>query len=259
MARSTADASSCVSSPKLASSSDVSVEREDRVKTVEADFDTLVRLIRSRHSCRSFQERAVLEATIRKILETSQRSASDCNIQPWKVTIVSGRTLDSLRASMYRRAASGAASVSDIPPIEQYFGVYQERRRDCGWSLYGSLGIERGDRVSSGQQALENFRFFGAPHVALITSHASLGMRGIFDCGGYIALFMLAAHALGVATIAQGSIAHRADVIREHIAIPTDHFIICGIAFDWSDDGHPANSFRMKRAPIRDVASLIRQ
>ncbi|WP_348627765.1 nitroreductase [Mesorhizobium sp. M2C.T.Ca.TU.002.02.1.1] len=218
-----------------------------------------MRLIHSRHSCRAFQERAVPEATIRKILETAQRSASDCNVQPWKVTIVSGTALDSLRTAMYGRAASGAIGVSDIPPIGQYFGVYQERRRDCGWSLYGSLGIERGDRISSGKQALENFRFFGAPHIALITSHASLGMRGVFDSGGYIALFMLTAHALGVATIAQGSIAHRADVIREHIALPADHFVICGIAFGWSDDGHPANSFRMKRAPISDVASFVRQ
>lgn len=230
-----------------------------KCETGEADFDTLVRLVRSRRSCRAFQERAVPEATIRKILETAQQSASDCNIQPWKVTIVSGTALDSLRTDMYRRAASGAASVSDIPPIEQYFGVYQERRRDCGWSLYGSLGIERGDRVSSGQQALENFRFFGAPHIALITSHMSLGTRGVFDCGGYIALFMLAAHALGIATIAQGSIAHRADIIREHIAIPTDHFVICGVAFGWSDDDHPANSFRMKRASISDVASFVGQ
>ncbi|CAH2408358.1 nitroreductase [Mesorhizobium escarrei] len=226
-------------------------------QATEADFDMLVRLIRTRHSCRAFQERAVSEATIRKILETAQRSASDCNIQPWKVTIVSGAPLDSLRTAMYRCAASGAPGLSDIPPIEQYFGAYQERRRDCGWSLYGSLGIERGDRVASGRQALENFRFFGAQHIALITSHASLGMRGVFDSGGYIALFMLAAHALGVATVAQGSIAHRADVIREHIAIPTDHSIICGIAFGWSDDGHPANSFRMKRASITDVASFV--
>ncbi len=223
-----------------------------------ADFGALKHLVDSRHSCRAFQSREVPEDTLLTILETAQRSASDCNIQPWNMVVVSGSALNRLREAMYQRAASGAPSISDIPPIERYFGDYLDRRRECGWSLYEALGIERGDRVASRQQALENFRFFGAPHIALITTHASLGTRAVFDCGGYLALFMLAAHALGVASVAQASIAGHVDIIRAHIALPPDHLLICGIAFGWADETHLANGFRLKRAAVNESVSFVR-
>lgn len=222
----------------------------------KVDFAAFERIVRDRHSCRAFKKDTVPHDTILRILSTAQQSASDCNVQPWHVTIISGTALDRLRHDMYERAVSGAPHVSDIPPIHPYFGVYQERRRDCGWSLYGTLGIERGDRVASGRQALENLRFFGAPHLALISAPSALGPRAILDCGGYLASFLLAAQALGVATVAQASISHRADVIREHLAIPPELSVLCGIAFGWSCDGHLANSFRTKRASIDEVVTF---
>jgi nitroreductase len=157
---------------------------------------------------------------------------------------------------MYERAASGAAPVWDIPPIEQYTGVYQERRRECGWSLYGAVGVQKGDRIASGKQALENFRFFGAPHLALLTTHASLGARALLDCGGYIASFLLAAQALNVAAVPQASIAYRADVIREQLALPQDQYVVCGISFGWAQEGHAANSYRTTRARVQDVVEF---
>ncbi len=152
----------------------------------QPDIDVLEALLSRRHSCRAFQQREVARAIIERVLRAAQRTPSDCNIQPWHVFLVSGTALERLRKAMYERAASGAPPVSDLGPIERYSGAYLERRRECGWSLYGALGIERGDRVASHRQALENFRFFGAPHLALITTHASLGTRAVLDCGAYL-------------------------------------------------------------------------
>lgn len=53
----------------------------------------------------------------------------------------------------------------DVAWPSEYRGVYQARRRECGWGLYESLGIGKGDRAASAAQAAENFRMFGAPHV----------------------------------------------------------------------------------------------
>lgn len=218
-----------------------------------ADFACLDRLVRDRHSCRAFQETVVPHEQILRMVETAQQTASDCNIQPWRVTIAGGHALARLRAAMYEKASHDAAPVSDIPPIERYQGTYLDRRRACGWSLYNAVGIERGDRVGSRWQALENFRFFGAPHLAVLTTHASLGPRALLDCGGYVSLFMLAAQALGVASVPQAAIAHRADVLREHLEIPADDHIVCGIAFGYADESHAANAFRTSRAPIDEV------
>lgn len=220
-------------------------------------FAMLKWLLDERRSCRAFKADAVARDTILNILSAAQTTASDCNVQPWRTRIISGKALDRLRHAMYDRALGGAAPVSDIPPIARYFGVYQDRRRDCGWQLYRALGIARGDRAASGKQALENFRFFGAPHLALITTPASLGVRGMLDCGGYLTTFMLASCALGVGTVPQASIAFRADVIREQLVIPDDEHVVYGVSFGWPDESHPVNSYRTSRASLQEVVDFI--
>jgi nitroreductase len=222
------------------------------------DYSVLQRLVTTRHSCRAFKRDEVPESTIRLVLGAAQCAASDCNIQPWHVTVLSGGRLSQLREAMYARAASGAPPIADIPPIAKYSGVYQERRRNCGWSLYGALGIAKGDRVASQQQALENFRFFNAPHLALLTTHASLGARALLDCGGYVGVFLLAAQALGVAAVPQASIAYRADVLREELGLTDEQHVVCGIAFGWSDTNALANRFRTTRAPLDQVTEFLR-
>ncbi|WP_223596689.1 nitroreductase [Pseudomonas sp. A-R-19] len=214
-------------------------------------------LVKDRYSCRAFLQKQIPRALIERILAIAQRSPSDCNIQPWKVAIVSGERLERLRVAMYERSMAGVPMAPDIPPIPQYTGVFQERRRVCGWSLYSTLGIERGDRAASYQQAMENFRFFGAPYLAIVTSHESLGTRGALDCGAYMASFLLAAQSLGVATVPQASIAQRADVIREQLGLPGDDHVVYGIAFGWPDGDHRVNSFRTPRAPLEEVVTFF--
>ena len=77
----------------------------------------------------------------------------------------------------------------------RYEGVYQQRRRATGWQLYEAVGVQRGDRAASARQALENYRFFGAPHVAVITTDANQAVYGAVDAGLYVANFPL--NALG--------------------------------------------------------------
>ena len=51
--------------------------------------------------------------------------------------------------------------------------------------------------MASAAQTQENFALFGAPHVAILTVDATLGVYGAVDTGLYIGSFLLAAHALG--------------------------------------------------------------
>ncbi|WP_449433329.1 nitroreductase [Pseudomonas putida] len=221
------------------------------------DAQVLERLISERYSCRAYLQDRLPQPVIDRILAAAQRTVSDCNTQPWRMYVISGEPLQALREAVYARAMSGAPVSADIPPIPAYTGVFQERRRTCGWTLYNTLGIQKGDRERSARQAMENFRFFGAPHLALITSDASLGPRGLLDCGGYVTAFLLAAQALGVGAVAQASIAQRADVLREHLAIPGEHHIACGVAFGWPDREHLVNSVRTIRAPLDEVVQFV--
>ena len=220
-------------------------------------YDTLLALAKTRFSCRAFEPEPVPRADIERILEVARTAPSDCNTQPAHLFILSGNALEGLRAEMYEAAATGGERTSDIPPIGTYTGVYQERRRECGWALYNAVGIQRGDREASGRQALENFRFFGAPHLAVVTVHKDLAERGLFDTGIYLGNFLLAAQALGIAAVPQGAIAHYTDLIRKYAPIPGELRVVCGVSFGYERKGHAANSFRTARAALSETTVFV--
>jgi nitroreductase len=124
------------------------------------DFDTV---IRSRFSARKFLDREVPQRTLLRILELAQHTASWCNCQPWQLVITRGAATERFRQAAHAHARSGARPNPDFPFPAAYEDVYRERRKVCGVQLYQALGIGKEDREPAVQQALENFRLFGAP------------------------------------------------------------------------------------------------
>jgi nitroreductase len=217
----------------------------------EAEFAALAGLFGRRHSCRAFLRDPVPRETIARLLAVAQRTASWCNTQPWQVVVTRGEATERLRDALMARA--GQPACRDIGPEPRYEGVSLERRRACGFQLYDSVGIARGDRAASARQAAENLRLFGAPHVAIVSTEAALGPYGAIDCGGFVASFLLVAESLGIASIAQAALAGHAAFIRAHFGLPETRRIVCGIAFGYEDRDHPANGFRTARAGLEEV------
>ena len=213
------------------------------------DYETLDGVLSGRFSCRAFLPEPVPRDQIEKIIGAARKVPSWCNAQPWQVIITEGKATDRFRAALYEAAASTAPR-PDMAWPEGYPGVYGDRRRACGFQLYDAIGIEKGDRAASARQMMENFRLFGAPHVALITSPAVLGPYGAMDTGGFVTAFCLSAQALGIATIPQAAIAAQAPFVRSHFNIHEDRHILCAISFGYADTGHPANGFRTERADV---------
>lgn len=223
-----------------------------------APDEMLERLAAERHSCRAFEPTPLPRATIERILSIAQRAPSWCNTQPWQVSLVSGDALDRFREAYAARARAGLEGAA--PDLEfplAYRGRYQERRRACGLALYASVGIGRDDRAAAAEQGLENFRFFGAPHLAVISTERDLGAYGGVDCGGYLGLFLLAAQSLGVAAVPQAAIASDAAFVREVLALPEGRQVVAGVAFGWRQDAHPVNGFRTGRASLDDVVTWV--
>ena len=218
-----------------------------------SDATVLDGLLRGRHSCRAFLPGQVERTVIEQLLALAQRTPSWCNTQPWHVVLTSGDATARLADALFQHAASGADEAPDIPFPPGYQGVYLDRRRVCGYQLYGALGIERGDRARAAAQARENFRFFGAPHFALVTTDAALGPYGAIDCGGYVSTFLLAAQALGLGAIPQAAVAGYSPWLRDYFALPAGRSVVCGISFGFPDTAHPANSFRTERAGLDDA------
>jgi nitroreductase len=213
---------------------------------------TLSDLLRARHSCRAYKPDPVARKTVEAIIADAQRVPSWCNAQPWQVIVTAPAQTDALRAGLMHHAFKGGHS-PDIPFPERYEGAYRDRRRTCGWQLYEAVGVEKGDRAASSRQMMENFRFFGAPHVALITTEAALGPYSLVDIGGFVTGFTLAAKARGLDTIPQAATASFAPFLRTWFDLPESRQIVCTIAFGHGDSDHPANGFRTERAGMDEV------
>ncbi|WP_076999802.1 nitroreductase [Variovorax sp. KK3] len=223
----------------------------------ETPAQVLDSLLAQRHSCRAFLPQQVERATIESVLRTAQRAASWCNSQAWQVNVLSGEATERLRTKLIAAERAGEGGATDFPFPHDYRGVYLDRRRDCGFRLYSAVGVERGDKEGYARQTLENFRFFGAPHVAILTSDPGLGVYGAVDVGGYVQVVLLAMQAHGLGAIPQAALAHQAALIKQELGIDAERPMVCGISFGYEDTAHPANGFRTTRAPLEQAVQFV--
>lgn len=220
-----------------------------------SELSVLEALLDRRYSCRGFKPDTVAAHTIADIVKAAGKMASWCNAQPWMVTITHGAQTEAFRDGL-KTAARSSEPNPDFPWPEGYPGVYGDRRRSCGYQLYKAVGIAREDRDGRAAQSLRNFELFDAPHVAIVHSETALGPYGALDCGAFVGAFMLAATSLGVASIAQASVAAYPDFIRDHFGLDDSRVVLCAISFGYEDPDHPANRFRTERAHLDEVLDM---
>ncbi|RYY28491.1 MAG: nitroreductase [Sphingomonadales bacterium] len=219
--------------------------------------DLLQGLLSARRSCRAFRPESVPRATLERIVTIASLSASWCNTQPWHVVITAGEETERLRRAIYDTASSGGPAMPDLPFPERYAGASQDRRRAAGELLYKHLQIEKSDFPARQRQMLENYRFFGAPHVAFVTVDHDMGVYGVADCGIFIGSFLLAAQSLGVAAIPQAALATVAPAVRDLLSLTDDRRLLCGISLGFADEEHPACEVRTSRAALHEVSRFV--
>jgi nitroreductase len=229
------------------------VGEDVRVTSIPKAFDDV---LNDRWSCRAFLPEAVPTETLTEIFALAQRTPSWCNTQPWRVHLVTGEATGRFASSLGEHLATSPMT-SDLPMPTEYVGTAKERRRESGYALYSSLGIARDDMAARGAQMLKNFEFFGAPHVAIITTDAHLGVYGAVDCGGYVATLLNAATSRGVASVAQAAIAMYSDHVRAFLDLPADRQVLCAVSLGYADADHPANTFRTSRAGLDDTLVVV--
>ncbi|HEX7819532.1 MAG TPA: nitroreductase [Sphingobium sp.] len=216
-------------------------------------FGTLRDLALARRSIRGFRANPVPDAVLRDALALAQQAPSNCNTQPWDVHLVSGAALERVRAALVEASSAGRPVVEDFPQHAGYRGVHRDRQIGSAKALYGALGIERGDKAGRIKAALDNFRFFGAPHAAFVFLSEHYGVREAADCGMFAQTLMLALAARGVGSCAQGAIGHRADIVRAELGVADSQRLLFAIAIGQEDAAHPANAARTDRAAVDDA------
>lgn len=219
---------------------------------------TVGEAIAARRSVRGFLDTPVDPAVIRAILEQAARAPSGGNLQPWHIDVVTGGSMDRLKALMRERLASGEgeAHAYDIYP-PKLTAPYRDRRFAVGEAMYAHIGIPREDKPARRQWFARNFQFFGAPAAVFCTVDRQMGPPQWSDLGMFLQSVMLLAVEAGLATCPQECWAVYPDTVTGFLGTPAERMLFCGMAIGHEDPDQPANRLVTERAPIGDWARFL--
>ena len=214
--------------------------------------------ISSRKSIRAFTDQAVSRQTVEQLLEISQRAPSGTNTQPWHVYVCAGEVRQAITDDVLVMAARGESSGYEDYNYypSKWKDVHRDRRRGVGWSLYGLLGIEKGDREASARQGARNFKFFDAPVGLFITTEAYLGNGSWADAGMYVQTLMLAARGLGLHTCPQAAWIQFQEPIFRHLQIPDDERLVTGMCLGYADESAIENTLLSDREEVANMSKM---
>jgi len=214
--------------------------------------------IAERRSIRGFKPDPVPQELLMSILESARHSASNCNTQPWHLSIVSGDAKDRLAESLVAEVSKGNPdNGAFVNGMRGLTGTYKERQYECAACLYGTMDIERGDKEKRNALMLKNWEFFGAPHVGFISMPLTMGPTNAIDIGIYLQSLMLLFTENGLASCPQGALAMYPDPINEVAQIPEGNGVICGISFGYADETAQINQTKTPRDTIENTVTFI--
>lgn len=198
------------------------------------DASELVRLMRSRRSCRSYTEQAVEPAVLEDLVRIGTTAPSATNSQTWTFTVLPTRSaVEGLAADIGRffkrlnRAAGnplirGTLALLGKPELAAYY-----RRQ------YASVQRKIAEWEESGRDPL----FHGAPAVIVIASRPG-GAMPQDDALLATQNILLAAHAMGLGTCLIGyavAAMQRDASIQKNLGIPAEETVYSVIALGYPD------------------------
>ena len=214
---------------------------------------------RTRRSMRAYKPDPVPKDVLREIVAVARHAPSGSNIQPWRAYVLTGATLKRLADAITH------AFMTDEPGHHRDYDYYTEpieepylaRRRQCGWGLYGTLGIGKGELEKSKAYRVRNYQFFGAPAGLVFTIERKLEKGSWLDYGMFLQTIMLAARAKGLHTCPEASIASYPAIVRRELKIGEENTVICGMAMGYADPGDVINTFQPPRIAVEEYAVFL--
>lgn len=213
--------------------------------------------IRTRMSIRAYRKEPVPVDVLTKIVETALWSPSYKNTQPWEVIIVSGKKKEELSEMLIGLLEKGEPPCPDIPEPEGWPETNQQRIDRLYRMRAERTGIDLSDPEVIRKAKIANFRFYGAPHAIYLYQDASLPLWSLFDLGLFAQSLMLAAHALGVATVPQAFATDYAGHIKRFLNIPDSKRLVLGLSAGYADMSSPVNSLRPDRVDVKEVLQFL--
>ena len=223
-------------------------------ETRETGIEALLRL---RRSTRGYLPDAVPRADVERILQAARRAPSGANLQPGRFHALSGAPLKALGAELIAASQAGREIVSEYSYFPPQMGeALKAKQRAAGYALYAALGIAKRDLAGRRTQFDRNYAFFDAPVGIVVTIDRAMGKGCFMDLGMALMALQLAATDLGYGCCGIGALANYGDLVAEHLGLPIDEMVVCGLALGRADPQAAVNGFETARDPLDAFAQF---
>lgn len=218
-----------------------------------------IQAMQARRSIREFGPELVPMETVRQVVEAAGRAPSSKNTQPWRLFLVQGAALESLKRDYLAAFDSGVKPSPGYryspDPLPE---AWAARAKTCGIGIFKHKGIGRDDADKRRAHDRENFHFFGAKQVFFIGTSATSNANGTFvDCGFVLDNLMLALTSLGFGSCPQFSAVCYPDILRKHIPGSEDTVFIAALPFGRPKAGSHVNQFQPDRLPVDEWFKVV--
>jgi nitroreductase len=212
--------------------------------------------VESRVSCRGFKKEPVEQGILEEIFSKAQQSPSNCNVQPWKVLVVSGKQKDALKNKLIQNVMQQQKPAPDFNWEIAYKDEHRDRQFGAANALYSAMDIGREEKQKRQMAMLRNWSFFEAPHVAIFTMDKYLDIMGAVDIGIYAQTLTLLMKEQGISSCMQGALGQFPAPIHEMFELPEGRGILFGMSFGYADEEASVNKARTDRAELGESVTF---
>jgi nitroreductase len=211
--------------------------------------------VSKRSSIRAFKDSPVDSNIIREILSLSSRAPSGGNVQPWKIYVLNGQSMQDFLLFQKSWIQPEKEAYSIYPP--QLKEPYRTSRYELGEQMYELLGIARDDKDARLTQVMQNFKFFGAPAAIFCFVDRQMGPPQWSDLGMFLQTFMLVAQEYGIDTCAQEAWSIKNDSVSAFVDADESDILFCGLALGYKDENAVINKLSSERRPLDQWAKFL--
>ena len=215
-------------------------------------MSTLADVVEHRRSTRMFlRDKPVPVELLTESLALAMRAPSKSNVQPWRLYLATGSRRESLGTALSAEARTNPPANLGLPDS------FAALRRELGALVYGSMGVARDDTEARWNAQLRNFDFFGAPVAGMVCMHRDLGLPDALGVGMFVQTLLLALTDRGIDSCVQVSTTLYPDLVKQHLGIPDELIILCGLSIGYADPAFPANNLTIPRNELADNIVML--
>ena len=211
--------------------------------------------VQSRSSIRAFLNKRVPNELLKTLLQTSSRSPSGGNLQPWKIYVLNGDAMEKFLEFQAGWFEPETAAYDIYPPSLKE--PYRSSRFEVGEQMYSLLEISREDKEARINHVMQNFNFFGAPAAIFCYVDREMGPPQWSDLGMYLQTFMLLAQEAGLDTCAQEAWAMKHESVSTFLQAAESDLLFCGMAIGYKDQDAVINQLKTSRRSTDEWMKFI--